>query len=147
MIQDNFDLWNLRESLGDGTETFEEKLEMYGNLRNLHFSNFPKTSGELDDARGKLSYRIELEMDNSALESIRFYLTSIDLELSVVKEEDAEPEEMPFSLSEEDLKKLPEKNIEIEVGKFPLYLESLEINFVGGDFKNPHIEARFGSFS
>lgn len=147
MINENFDIWDLRESLGDGTETFQERIEMYGNLRNLHISGFPEDMGELDGAKGTLKYRIELDVNRSGLEGILFRITEIDLILNVIREEDGDPEEVIFKMDEEALRELPEKNMRIEVGKFPLYLDSIDITFNKKDLNLPTFEISFGKFS
>lgn len=133
---------NLRilESLGDGTETFTEKLEMYGKLRNLDLYGCPSVWGEeIETAVGELTYSVELEVDRNGIESINFSIEKISLELEVVtgydKDEYPIMKNIEYVVNKTDIK----TEVKTVVHSLPFYLNNLEIDFkqaenLDGDF-------------
>ena len=121
----------LKESLGDGIETFTQKLEMHGPINNLEINGCPKEWGEeIDEARGQLTYSIEFEMDSSGISSINANIERIDLNLEILTGWDEEDspiiESREYSITKDQIQDSPQ---EVNVYSFPLYLDLLEIDF------------------
>ena len=116
------------EALGDGKQEFTEKLEMYGNLRNLDIYGAPHTYGEIDSVTGIIKYRVEVDYDRSAITSITFEPIEIALEISVTKykgQDDDEGEKEDFEIV---FNKFNEDSVDVEVNKLPYYLKNLSID-------------------
>jgi hypothetical protein len=126
----NFEIWNLFESLGDGTESFSEKIDLHGKLRNLDIDGCPSEWGiEIDDANGEMTYSIELDVNRSGLESVNFYLEEIKLQVDVVTgyDEDEFPviETKEFVVQKKDIK----TDVKVEINHLPFFLQNLTIDF------------------
>ena len=120
----------LTESLGDGTESFTEKIDMHEKLRNLDFDGCPSEWGiEIDGARGNMKYSLELDVNSGGLEDIYFYLEEINLEIDVVtgydEHEDQIVETIEFSVKKQDIK----TEVKVEINELPFYMQNLTIDF------------------
>ena len=123
-------LIKLTESLGDGTESFTEKIDMHEKLRNLDFDGCPSEWGiEIDGARGNMTYSLELDVSSGGLEDIYFYLEEINLEIDVVigydEHEDQIVETREFSVKRQDIK----TEVKVEINELPFYMQNLTIDF------------------
>lgn len=123
-------LIKLTESLGDGTESFTEKIDMHEKLRNLDFDGCPSEWGiEIDGARGNMKYSLELDVNSGGLEDIYFYLEEINLEIDVVigydEHEDQIVETREFSVKRQDIK----TEVKVEINELPFYMQNLTIDF------------------
>ena len=149
----NFDLWKLYESLGDGKQTFEQKLKMSGNGKNLSFYGVLSEWGdEIDDADGILTYSIEIIAKPNGIDSIDFYLENIALDITALTLDDKEDYKESRHTLNINCKELLEDNITININEQPFYLSGLEIdvsraeNLDGElDIKGLKIEADFGN--
>ena len=128
------------ESLGDGTETFTEKLEMYGKLSNLDLYGCPTEWGEeIEEATGEIIYSVTIEADKSGIESINFQIEKIVLNLSIISgyDENKNPilKDLEYEVTKSDIK----TKVEMTIFKLPFYIEKLSIDFsqaenIDGDF-------------
>lgn len=139
MIKD-YENWKVFESFGEGEETFEDKLDMYGQMKNLHIVGFKDEWGDLDDAKGELVYKASLVVSKSGIDEITFMLQSVKLNLDIVKytgehDEDGTEEEIVLTMENE---MIPLDNVSYEIRQIPYHLRSLEIDLSDvDDLKNP----------
>ena len=135
-----FNHWKIFEHLGDGNETFTQKVEMYGKIRNLDIYGCPSEWGEsIDTAVGELTYSVQVEVKNSGIDDIYFTLEKLALDLEIVTGQDADGDDIiasrEYVVEAKDIK----TDVEVEIHDLPFDLNNLEILFdnaenLDGDF-------------
>ena len=122
-----FSTWKfMNESLGDGRETFQQELDVYGKNKNISFYGLPSTVGEdYDHINGNLKFGIQISAKNSGLESMEVNLEELTIHITPLDEEGESLEEVTYHFTPEILAKC---KVEIEVENFPIYLTELDID-------------------
>lgn len=124
----NYKIWKLLEHLGDGTETFTQKIHTSVNGL-LSIYGCPDSWGEeITSAMGTLTYTAELDVDRGGIAGITFRIEKIELELEIVTGYDEDEYEITetrdFVVDE-----FKDDQVTVEIYKMPYYLNSLEIDF------------------
>jgi len=126
----DFNNWDLFENFGSKSEIFTEKLGTY-KLNNLDiYGSISSWGDELDTAIGTLTYKIELDVTKSGIESINYTIEKIELEMEFnnYKDEDSDPESVSKSLViNKDQINLDKTTLLIN--EMPFYIDTLEIDF------------------
>ncbi len=122
-----FSTWEfVNESLGDGRETFQQELDVYGKNKNISFYGLPSTVGEdYDHINGNLKFEVQISAKNSGLESMEVDLEELTIQISPIDEEGKSLDEVTYHFTSEILAKC---KVEIEVENFPIYLAELDID-------------------
>lgn len=126
----SFNNWKVFEGMGNGEETFEDQLDMYGKMKNLDIFRFKDEWGDLEDAKGLIEFKIKVDLKKSGIESLYFYLTKVALALEtrIYEEDDDDGQEKTIEIEmTEDMIEID--NVEYEVHNFPLYLTNIELDF------------------
>lgn len=124
----SFKKWALIEHFGNGEETFTQDIEAYGKLRNLEIIS--PMGWEVDSATGKLTYKVEIDANQSGIDDIVFSIEKIELEIEnrVYRDkddEDGEVKTMSFLFNKDSIGTDPK----VELHGLPFYLQNLEIDF------------------
>jgi hypothetical protein len=123
----NYKIWKLLEHLGDGTETFTQKIDT-SRKGLLSIYGCPDDWGkEITSATGTLTYTAELNVKTAGIEEIAFRIKKIELELEIVTGYDNSYE--IIETREYVVDEIKDNQVTVEVYKLPYYLDGLEINF------------------
>lgn len=128
------------ESLGDGTENFEESL----GYSEISLYNSPIELGEIDTYHAKVKYVAELELNRSAIEGIIFNIKHIDL---TIETQHYSPEDVDGDNPIEEHKNfvIIDPDAQMDVQHLPWYLTDLDIDMKHSmDTKVWVIKAQFG---
>lgn len=153
----DFTAWNLSEHLGNGTETFTDKLETSSKGFLSMYGSVASWGDEIESATGEIEYEVQLEIKKSGLEGIIFSIKKIELEIEVrtykgKDDIDGELSYHPLSIEEEQISYISENNnLNVEIGKFPFYIDSLDISLNDDkdgeiDWDNVKIDFSIGHF-
>ena len=122
-----YKIWKLLENLGDGKETFTQKIS----TKNTHLDMYgcPETWGEeIYSAEGTLTYTAELSVDSAGINEISFSIEKIELDLEIVTGFDERSYEI-YENREFVIDKFNDDQVTVEVYSLPYYLNNLTINF------------------
>lgn len=118
----------LFEDFGSGKETFEDKIEMYGMLRNFSVYGSKGTKyEELDGAKGNIKFSCEMDVKNSGIEDMHFYLESFSVDFEIISGDDE------TTTDTVEVKDVDSEKVKVEVGKLPYYLTEFEIDMKGSN--------------
>jgi hypothetical protein len=148
-----FDLWKLYESIGDGSQTFTQKLKTDGEGKNLSFYGILSEWGdEIDGAEGILTYSVKIVTKQNGIDSLTFQLETIDLDITGLTLDDNEDYKESQHKLHIKCEELSEDNITINITNQPFYLTNLDIDVLRAenldgelDIKGLKIEADFGN--
>lgn len=125
----------LQESLGEGKESFEDKLDS----KEVTFENLPKEWEDVEVKSCEVKFTTSLEVRKYGIEDIDFTLESIDISYIVTIEGEEETRYLRYSPS-------PEKVQIDKLDKFPYYAHDIVINmYEQEDEKNFFITISFGN--
>jgi len=124
----NYKIWKLLEHLGDGTESFTQKIHTSRNGL-LSIYGCPDSWGEeITSAMGTLTYTAELDVDSTGIAGITFRIEKIELELEIVTGYDEDEYEI-IETRDFVMDEFKDEQVTVEVYKMPYYLNNLEIDF------------------
>jgi hypothetical protein len=143
-----FSIWKnvsrIQESLGDGSEIFQEQLDNI-KRRNVYILSFPISYGEdYDTTSGSLKFKVQMDVKRSGIETIDIELEEMILEVVPIDENDEKKKEITLNFTKEILMKC---ETFVEIRNFPIYLEWLDVDMSNCEDSDGEVDLSKASIS